>query len=65
MNALYKRCGNCRKLKWRWFVKKREVFLPPIQQHITSQQELCGDCAHNLYKVMAQMKYDGGEAKEN
>lgn len=41
---IFKTCENCKRLKFKWLVKKQKIFVKQINQVITGKKEICGRC---------------------
>ena len=41
---MIKRCENCKKLKFKWMVKKQKLYVKQINQVITGKLAICGGC---------------------
>lgn len=49
---LFKKCEYCKRLDWRWQIKKRDVVLP-IGQVAKSQKSICPKCQKIIQKAIS------------
>lgn len=52
--VIFKRCENCRKLRFKWLVKKQEIYVKQINQVVTGKKAICGGCRKVVEKAIKE-----------
>lgn len=42
---MFKKCENCKRIRFKWLVKKQRIFVKQLNEVVTGKKAICGRCA--------------------